>query len=162
MFKEGILDAALDGCRGRTPPTPTNPTSSSNDSAAASGSSQAAAAAVPHVCYDAVLTIGSPTAGQLVLDFLRRAERENKARLPVLVQYTVSCWGVVCSGAGMQGLSPHLLVPEPSCVLQADMVPTPEPVSTVDQCRRMVTQTRSPTTFCSGRPRDSLVVLRAM
>eukprot|EP00775_Hariotina_reticulata_P005155 gene5155-5395_t len=39
--------------------------------------------------FDAVLTIGSPIASQMLLSFLRRAQAERKARLPVMVQYLV-------------------------------------------------------------------------
>jgi hypothetical protein len=104
MFKESILDAALDGCRGRHPPTATS----------SSSSTDGATAAAPHVCYDAVLTIGSPTAGQLTLEFLRRAEKEGKARLPVLVQYMVRFDGVVCYMWDSHNNNSHPLVKEGS------------------------------------------------
>jgi hypothetical protein len=86
IFRDTIWETALHGC------------SSRNKAAAPSSSpqqqqqqQQQGPAGLPAVLnYDAVLTIGSPTASQQVLFVLRKAEEAKKARLPVVVHYMVS------------------------------------------------------------------------
>jgi hypothetical protein len=88
IFKDTIWEAALDGCRGKAP---------------ISGSSSSSSS---HVCYDAVLTVGGPTAAQLTLNFLRQAEKMQKAQLPVVVQYMVSVLVCRCFVTSCRSTSP--------------------------------------------------------
>jgi hypothetical protein len=95
LFRDVLWEAALAGCSG-------------------SGSGSGSSSATQHlsgqpkqqqqrnqqqqerVRYDAVLAVGSPSAGTLVLEALRAAERAGKARLPVVVQYMVRARACVC------------------------------------------------------------------
>jgi hypothetical protein len=80
ILRDALWPAALDGCG-----------SVSKQPEQQQGQQQQAAD-----CFDAVLAISSPTAGPMLLEGLRAAERQKKARLPVVVQYTVR--GGACCG----------------------------------------------------------------
>jgi hypothetical protein len=92
IFRDSIFEPAIDGCRGsilqeqqqraarqELPPAPRQ--------------LWEVATLPAGLTFDAVLTIGSPVASQMLLSFLRRAQEERKARLPVMVQYLVSPGG---------------------------------------------------------------------
>jgi hypothetical protein len=84
IFRDTIWEAALHGCSSRNKADPfISPQKQQQQQQAPAGLPAA-------VSYDAVLTIGSPTASQQVLFVLRKAEEAKKARLPVVVHYMVS------------------------------------------------------------------------
>jgi hypothetical protein len=87
IFRDTIWEAALHGCGSR------NKADAFSTPQQQQQQQQQCPAGLPAaVTYDAVLTIGSPAASQQVLFILRKAEEAKKARLPVVVQYLVSCY----------------------------------------------------------------------
>lgn len=107
IFKDVIWETALEGCRG-------NRSSSSTSAASQQQQDSTSSASSKHVCYDAVVTIGSLNAAQLTLTFLRQAEKMQKAKLPVVVQYTVGAAVVT----GCVHNAQALLYPQTDKVLQ--------------------------------------------
>jgi len=98
IFRDVIWEAALDGCRGRSNPAAGQQQQQEQGGPGPQSSSTTAPSGSGQLCYDAVVTVGSPIAAQMTLNFLHQAEKMQKAKLPVVVQYTVSamCCAVLC------------------------------------------------------------------